>query len=180
MDGTSLHRRRIVRIWLGAASAIAVLLLAVSCSSDIQSLRPQSDAEVYVLPDSLPSDYVYVSAEPPSADTHPTFAGLVLARRGAHTLRITIRWPTRPGDTGAIEDSAAAPLLSEVAGQDVYLSRNDRTARVAMTEETDVWLTFDRVVGDLPPEFFESLVGSLTIVSETKWLSLVESLVESE
>ena len=49
-----------------------------------------------------------------------------------------------------------------------------------MTEETDVWLTFDRVVGDLPPGFFESLVGSLTIVSETKWLSLVESLVGSE
>lgn len=139
-------------------------------------MSARSAAEVYVLPESLPPGYTYVSAESPTADSHATFVGAVVAADDSHTLRVSVRWRARPDASGAVEDGPAEPPASRIAGRDVYVYDLDRTARVPFTDETDVWLSFDTAVGELPTGLFESVVSSLVEVDEAVWRALLEGV----
>lgn len=192
MSGWSVRRSVLWVLQRSAPTALTIILVVVTgCSTSadpggsevdtlsaepVEPLAAQNGGEVHVLPESLPAGYTYTAAEGPTTNTHPTFVGAVTAADGTHTLRISLRWRTRPGPPGVEEDRPAEPPVSTVGGRDVYVYDSIGTARVPFTEETDVWLSFDRSVGELPDGFFSALVSSLAEVGESEWQALVDGL----
>lgn len=173
------------------ALLVAVLLFGAGCSISTDAVNPQDDdvsagaaasmspqsvGEVYVLPETLPPGYAYVSAEIPTVDSLVTFVGAVVAANDAHTLRVSVRWRTRPDTSGAEEDRSAEPPATRVAGRDIHVYDRDRAARVPITDETDVWLSFDTAVGELPAGLFEPVVSSLVEVDEADWRARLAEL----
>ena len=129
---------------------VAVLLLGQACSNSADSvdvggdetdapaaaapmLTPETESEVYVLPESLPAGYHYVSVELPTQDTHPTFVGAVVAADDLNTIRLSLRWRNRPDLSGAEEDRVEEPPGTQVAGRQVHVYESVRTARIPFT-----------------------------------------------
>ena len=175
------------------AVLVAMLLFGSGCSTGtdaanpleddgsagpVSPMTPQRDGEVYVLPETLPPGYAYVSTEIPTVDTHVTFVGAVVAANDAQAFRVSVRWSTRPDTSGAEEDRPADPPATRVAGRDVHV--NDRFARVPITDETDVWLSFEMSIEELPDGLFESVVSSLVEVDEAEWRALLAELSDQQ
>lgn len=175
-----------------AALLLAVLLLGQACSSSpdpvdvgedmpaapVPMLTPQSESEIYVLPESLPAGYSYVAVELPTEDTHVTFVGAVIAADGVNTMRLSLRWRSRPDLSGTAEDRAEEPPGTQIAGREVYVYETQRTARVPFGPGTDVWLSFDAPFEELPARLFDRIVASLVEVPQQQWEGLLLQLDE--
>jgi hypothetical protein len=140
------------------------------------TLSPTRAAEVFVLPDDLPVGFEYTAAETPTSDSHPTFVGSVTASDGGETVRISIRWTTRPGWVGVDDDRAETPPATERGGRVVYIWPDGRNIRVPFTSETDVSIFFGRPVTEVPSDLIDSLIASLIEVTSDEWLGLVSAL----
>ena len=141
-------------------------------------LMPQNESEIYVLPERLPAGYSYVSVELPTEDTHVTFVGAVAAADDVNTIRLSLRWRQRPDLSGTEEDRPEEPAGTQVAGREVHLYEEQRTARVPFGPGTDVWLTFDAPFEELPAGLFDRIVGSLVEVPQQQWERLLLQLDE--
>lgn len=145
------------------------------------ALGPLDAAEVFVLPVPLPAGFEFDTAEPPSASTHPTFVGAVTMRGDIGSVRLSLRWTDRPGWLDVDESSAGDGTPVERGGRTVYTWDDEysgKSLRVPITTETNVWLTFDTAVSELPGEVVDELIGSLQEAPEQDWLALVRSLTE--
>ena len=143
---------------------------------DRSYLTPGGTDEVYILLSELPGGFAYVSAEAPTSDTHPNFAGAFTIASDNESVSFSIRW-TRRIDLDVEEDRSSQGPPIEIAGVTVFAHPDGRVIRLPYTAATDVELLLDQAFKDTSPDLLASLIGAIKPATETEWVTTVEPLL---